>query len=160
MYVGALLNIWNTRELTQYCSLRCSIPLSLLSLKPSHRPLLQTLIFLQARSSHSSIACIWALTQFLCVSHTWRGRKISGVIWKVKEESASIVIKAEMNDGFRGCGVDRLDDRGAEGPSPILKVFLAVRPSLPCQLTHYTDPDACIQGKLMGLYELYMGVNV
>lgn len=21
-----------------------------------------------------------------------------------------------MNDGFRGCGVDRLDDRGAEGP--------------------------------------------
>lgn len=41
---------------------------------------------------------------------------ISGVSWKVKEESASIVIKAEMNDGFRGCGADRLDDRGAEGP--------------------------------------------
>lgn len=45
------------------------------------------------------------------------GKKIiSRVSWKVKEESASIVIKAEMNDGFRGCGVDRLDDRGAEGP--------------------------------------------
>lgn len=41
---------------------------------------------------------------------------IRRVSWKVKEESASIVIKAEMNDGFRGCGVDRLDDRRAEGP--------------------------------------------
>lgn len=38
------------------------------------------------------------------------------VSWMVKEESASIVIKAEMNDGFRGCGVDRFDDRRAEGP--------------------------------------------
>lgn len=34
------------------------------------------------------------------------GKKIIRVSWKVKEERASIVIKVEMNDGFRGCGVD------------------------------------------------------
>lgn len=44
------------------------------------------------------------------------GKKIIRVSWKVKEERASIVIKVEMNDGFRGCGVDWFDDRGAEGP--------------------------------------------
>lgn len=35
------------------------------------------------------------------------------------KRGACVVIKAEMNDGFKGCGTDRLDDRGAEGPPPI-----------------------------------------
>lgn len=44
------------------------------------------------------------------------------------------------------------------------KVFLAVRLSLPCQLTPVFTLCCprhmyCIQGKFMGLYVLYMGVN-
>lgn len=82
---------------------------------------------------------------------------------EVEEESARIVIKAGMNDEFRGCGVERPDDRRLEGPPPILKVFLAVTPSLPCQhtpaFTLRFPPDIEIQGKFAGLYELNKGVN-
>lgn len=50
---------------------------------------------------------------------------------KVEEESTYTVIKAEMNDEFRVCGVERPDDRTTEGPPPILKVFLAATPPPP-----------------------------
>lgn len=50
------------------------------------------------------------MTQFFFETKTIRAKR-----W-VPEEGASIVIKAELNDGFRGCGVDQLDDREAEGP--------------------------------------------
>lgn len=50
------------------------------------------------------------------------------------EESTRTVIKVEVNDEFRVCGVERLDDRTTEGPPPILKVFMAVTPLPPSQL--------------------------
>lgn len=64
----------------------------------------------------------------------------------------SVIIKAGMNDGFRICGVDRLDDRRAED-------FLAVRLPTHHSVSHSAAPDICIRGTFMGLYELYMGVN-
>lgn len=50
------------------------------------------------------------------------------------EESTRTVIKVEMNDEFRVCGVEHPDDRTTEGPPPILKVFLAATPLPPRQL--------------------------
>lgn len=88
---------------------------------PSHRPFRMSpnpAFLNSALSNEQSRQDLWNLSVDSSYACAFLGREkiIRGVCWKVKEESASIVIKAEMNDGFRGCGVDRLDDRGAKGP--------------------------------------------
>lgn len=51
---------------------------------------------------------LWNLSIDTVLMHvsSMEGENIIRASWEVKEERASIVIKAEMNDGFRGCGAD------------------------------------------------------
>lgn len=72
---------------------------------------------LSATSGGSRTSGICSVDTFLMhVSSSLEGGKVRGASWKLRKECVSVVIKAEMNDGFRDRGVDRLDDRGAEGP--------------------------------------------
>lgn len=81
------------------------------------------------------------------------------VQWKVKEESPDTAIKAGMNDRFRGCGVDRLDDRRAKGSLQFKRVL-----GHETFITMPTHPSLCfprhgVQGRFIGLYDSYNVVN-
>lgn len=91
-----------------------------------------------------------------------RRREPSALIWKVKEESASIVIKPEMNDGFRGCGVERLDERGAEGPFQFPKCSWLWGGSCHASALgppHCASLDTYGRDSFIGAYELYLNVR-
>lgn len=68
-----------------------------------------------------------------------------------------------MNDEFSVCGVERPDDRTAEGPPPILKSVLSrdAAAATPARPSFHTSlpPDTEIRGKFAGLCELNRGVN-
>ncbi len=116
-----------------------------------------------ALSNEQSRQDLWNLSVDSSYACAFLGREkiIRGVCWKVKEESASIVIKAEMNDGFRGCGVDRLDDRGAKGPSNFKSVLgretVIAMPAHPS--SHTMLPQTYVYKANLWAYMNYMGVN-
>jgi hypothetical protein len=77
-----------------------------------------------------------------------------------EKEPVSVVITSGMNEAFRVCGVDQADDRRAEGPTD-LKVFLAVRPPSPCQLTaafHTQQPQTYVYEANLWAYMNYIWV--